>query len=333
MSASIAASTVRGLVVDASLEALVVAGSMAPVRGEEFGAISRSPLPVAGRVDAVQRSLLTVLLRQRADDLVALLCGAVAPLTGRVSRLGAGEKAVNALVEQAVGILIFCATSAAVALVLWQALLVGCGRSLVAQQGAQAARCLRLVDVGRRLVHTLPPLSTSRGPRRPGTRPQVSVPSDRRCREQRTSGRAASRLRYWDMGLVREPQGHLLGVTVLELPAELTSVRTARRALVGVCREARLSADLVASAELMISEVVTNAVIHGRSAVIVEVVVRGARLRVEVTDDGEGLPRVQPVDDAVASGRGLRIVGMLASDWGVAANTCGKTVWFELAVD
>ncbi len=83
----------------------------------------------------------------------------------------------------------------------------------------------------------------------------------------------------------------------------------------------------------MISELVTNAVIHGRSAVTVEVVVRHARLRVEVSDDGEGLPRVQPLDDAVPSGRGLRIVGVLASDWGVATNTRGKTVWFELTVN
>jgi anti-sigma regulatory factor (Ser/Thr protein kinase) len=122
-------------------------------------------------------------------------------------------------------------------------------------------------------------------------------------------------------------------VTVLQLPAELASVRAARRALVGACREAGLPADLADSAELMISEVVTNAVFHGRSAVMVEVDIRSKGLRVEVTDDGEELPRMQPLDDAVPSGRGLRIVAVLASDWGIATRTRGKTVWFELAGD
>jgi anti-sigma regulatory factor (Ser/Thr protein kinase) len=121
-------------------------------------------------------------------------------------------------------------------------------------------------------------------------------------------------------------------VVVLRLPAELTSVRTARRALVGVCREAGLSPDLLATAELLLSEVVTNAVIHGRTAVTVEAVVRPAGLRVDVTDDGAGHPRVRPRDDAVPSGRGLHIVAVLAADWGVVPHPRGKTVWFELAV-
>lgn len=82
----------------------------------------------------------------------------------------------------------------------------------------------------------------------------------------------------------------------------------------------------------MISEVVTNAVIHGRSAVLVDVAVQDRRLRVEVSDDGDGLPRLPAVDDALPSGRGLRIVGLLASDWGVRPKSPGKTVWFELLI-
>ena len=121
-------------------------------------------------------------------------------------------------------------------------------------------------------------------------------------------------------------------VAVLTLPAELDSVRTARHALLSICREAGLPADLVRSGELLVSEVVTNAVIHGRSEVTVEVAVTDLSLRVDVSDDGRGVPQVQPVDDGGVSGRGLRIVALLAADWGITDRSAGKTVWFELTV-
>lgn len=99
----------------------------------------------------------------------------------------------------------------------------------------------------------------------------------------------------------------------------------------------RLVAD---SLEWVVTELVTNAVIHGRSArgsrVVVAYHLDDERLRVEVRDAASGTPRLDPsvledADDA-EGGRGLKIVAALADDWGVTPRVIGKTVWAELAV-
>jgi hypothetical protein len=56
----------------------------------------------------------------------------------------------------------------------------------------------------------------------------------------------------------------------------------------------------------------------------------GRRLRVEVCDDGEGMPRV--VHESVWSdhGRGLQLVSAISDRWGVLPELDGKRVWFEL---
>ena len=87
------------------------------------------------------------------------------------------------------------------------------------------------------------------------------------------------------------------------------------------------------AAELGVSELVTNAVLHARTAVTVTVRTTGGRVRVEVRDTSP-LP-VQPRHFALTSttGRGLQLVAALSSGWGVEAPPAGegpgKTVWFE----
>jgi hypothetical protein len=95
-----------------------VAGSEPPVRGEQLGAISRSSLPVAGRLDAIQRALLTVLFEQRPVGPVALLRRAVALFTGRVPGAGAGEQAVDPPADLGVRLRTLCRDTVAVGLVL-----------------------------------------------------------------------------------------------------------------------------------------------------------------------------------------------------------------------
>ncbi|GGW72469.1 hypothetical protein GCM10010503_57510 [Streptomyces lucensis JCM 4490] len=88
----------------------------------------------------------------------------------------------------------------------------------------------------------------------------------------------------------------------------------------------------VETAELLVSEVVTNAVRHGRSDRIGLRVVRTDALLFEVTDDEPALPAMLgagPHDDA---GRGLRVVSRLAREWGASAAGHHKTVWFEQTV-
>lgn len=92
--------------------------------------------------------------------------------------------------------------------------------------------------------------------------------------------------------------------------------------------------DTVEAALLLASEVVTNAVIHGDGMVLVALNrVNGASLRVEVSDNGGGMPLIGSQRADAESGRGMAMVEMLSSRWGtdLAVGPLGKTVWFELS--
>ncbi|MFJ1699323.1 ATP-binding protein [Streptomyces sp. NPDC088252] len=84
-------------------------------------------------------------------------------------------------------------------------------------------------------------------------------------------------------------------------------------------------------AELLLSELVTNALIHTRHGAVVTVSVAPARLRVEVRDFVSGLSSsyVPNADDGT-HGRGLVLVRNLADAWGGGGQALGKVVWFEL---
>ncbi|SFP07569.1 Histidine kinase-like ATPase domain-containing protein [Actinomadura madurae] len=88
--------------------------------------------------------------------------------------------------------------------------------------------------------------------------------------------------------------------------------------------------------ELCVSELVANAVCHSSSGdggqVTVAIGVNGDRVRVEVTDDGDGRSAPHVMDDPSAEhGRGLMVVDALAARWGVIPGPAGSTVWFEYA--
>jgi anti-sigma regulatory factor (Ser/Thr protein kinase) len=98
---------------------------------------------------------------------------------------------------------------------------------------------------------------------------------------------------------------------------------------------AGLPGDVLDDAELLVSELVSNAVRHGGSGIRIRVHHDGAMLTVCVYDEGAGLPAmgVEAPDPAAASGRGLRMVEQLSRRWGVEVNQHGpgKAVWFQLA--
>lgn len=85
---------------------------------------------------------------------------------------------------------------------------------------------------------------------------------------------------------------------------------------------------------LVVSELVTNAVRHAGSDVVLNILVRPDRVRVEVSDAGDDLPATSPgrPDSSRPDGRGLVIVTALASNWGVrsAPDRPGKTVWADI---
>lgn len=91
--------------------------------------------------------------------------------------------------------------------------------------------------------------------------------------------------------------------------------------------------DLIDDAELMVSELVTNTIVHTDTAhAIVALHRHPDRLRVEVTDSSPRSPiRPAEPDPSKLGGLGLMIVASLALDWGVHNTERSKTVWFEIA--
>lgn len=91
-------------------------------------------------------------------------------------------------------------------------------------------------------------------------------------------------------------------------------------------------ARLADTAELLVSELVTNAVRHSRSRPLQLRLVRGDTLLCEVDDDDHDLPTLLSAGPGDEFGRGLRIVSTLAREWGTSRTKAGKTVWFELTL-
>ncbi|MFG3347662.1 SpoIIE family protein phosphatase [Streptomyces sp. NPDC048018] len=93
-------------------------------------------------------------------------------------------------------------------------------------------------------------------------------------------------------------------------------------------------AEQVDSAVLMVSEMVTNVLVHtdGDALLVAEVVCLGnaRRLRVEVADASDELPHRRHPGEMASSGRGLILMEMLADTWGVDPRGEGKAIWFEL---
>lgn len=83
---------------------------------------------------------------------------------------------------------------------------------------------------------------------------------------------------------------------------------------------------------LLVSEVATNALVHGTGEVQVRVCGEGPLLRVEVADDSPTVPVKQAARPDAEGGRGMALVDALADVWGIDARPDGKTVWFELGV-
>ncbi len=116
----------------------------------------------------------------------------------------------------------------------------------------------------------------------------------------------------------------------LELPPTTDSVPLARRFARQLLRDSTSDVDTVV---LLVSEVVTNAVLHARSEI--RLVVRDGVevVRVEVHDGSPVPPRLHHFPPSSGTGRGLRMVDRLARAWGVdPLGHGGKVVWFEVGL-
>lgn len=116
------------------------------------------------------------------------------------------------------------------------------------------------------------------------------------------------------------------------LPPFPSSVGAARRFVRDVLMSRRVAEEVVDTVELLTSEIVTNAILHGRAGPKLIVEVDDGTVRVGVHDMSLDVPvrrRTRPDD---VSGRGVLIVDELASAWGVEQERGGgKRVWFEVA--
>lgn len=118
-------------------------------------------------------------------------------------------------------------------------------------------------------------------------------------------------------------------------PRHPRSVGRARRRLRHELATGQVATEVLETAELLVSELVTNAVQHARVPPGREIEVRyelsGACLRVEVADASDEQPEQRMADDNDERGRGLLLVDTLANKWGVGPrSSVGKFVWFEL---
>ncbi|MBO4257384.1 SpoIIE family protein phosphatase [Streptomyces griseorubiginosus] len=97
------------------------------------------------------------------------------------------------------------------------------------------------------------------------------------------------------------------------------------------------SQDQVDSAVLLLSEMLTNVLVHTDADALMQAEVRGEpggrRMRVEVTDTSDDLPHKRRPGEMASSGRGLVLIELLAHSWGVDPRGEGKSIWFELYED
>jgi anti-sigma regulatory factor (Ser/Thr protein kinase) len=113
--------------------------------------------------------------------------------------------------------------------------------------------------------------------------------------------------------------------------ADLSAVPEVRRALRELLRHWGVPG-VPDVAELLTSELVTNALIHTEHGAVITATMTPRTLRVEVRDFATDLPTpYAPAVDDGTHGRGLVLVQALADAWGVLTHGVGKVVWFELS--
>ena len=120
-------------------------------------------------------------------------------------------------------------------------------------------------------------------------------------------------------------------VQTWELVSGLSAAAEARGHVADACAE--LPEDTVYTARLLVTELVSNAVLHGQGQVVLTVAREQSGVRVEVHDDSARLPTVTDGPALAEHGAGLRLVAALASSWGSSprgGGRPGKRVWFTL---
>ncbi|WP_234020812.1 SpoIIE family protein phosphatase [Streptomyces sp. 142MFCol3.1] len=127
--------------------------------------------------------------------------------------------------------------------------------------------------------------------------------------------------------LVRTRTVNATQIASWDLPPEPTVVRAARHMTARQLGEWGLE-HLVSNTELIVSELVTNAIRHGAGPIRLRLI-RHQVLTCEVFDSGGCYPRLRHARSVDENGRGLYMVAQLSSRWGFRSATGGKLVWVE----
>jgi anti-sigma regulatory factor (Ser/Thr protein kinase) len=111
------------------------------------------------------------------------------------------------------------------------------------------------------------------------------------------------------------------------LPAAISSVPTARHFVESILAAWGLQ-ELAWTSTLVVSELAANAALHAHGdAFSIRVQAEDGAVRLEVDDSSLRLPQQRTYSVEATTGRGLRLVAELSSEWGVIPSQSGKTVW------
>ena len=115
------------------------------------------------------------------------------------------------------------------------------------------------------------------------------------------------------------------------LPGEPTSAALARRFVASHLADAGLT-ELCDTATLLVSELVSNAVLHAHTDLLLVTRIGRDRVTVEVHDGSTGSPTPKNYSSMSGTGRGLVLVEALSDSWGSEETHGGKYVWFDLSL-
>jgi len=136
------------------------------------------------------------------------------------------------------------------------------------------------------------------------------------------------------------PRSRVVGANapkpVISIPIHVgtDAARVARHAVLSRL-DGRVSDESADDIALIVSELVTNSVLHANvgedDSVLVELAVTDGRLAITVTDPGsDQTPRLLPRDPTKANGLGLHLVDRISASWGVSRRPGATKVWCEL---
>ncbi|CAO5245742.1 ATP-binding protein [Frankia sp. AgKG'84/4] len=124
------------------------------------------------------------------------------------------------------------------------------------------------------------------------------------------------------------PATHILA----ELPYLPSAVPQARHVLRQGMRMLAIPEDARSTAELLVSELVTNAVKYGQPPLWLLIEMRPGLIHASVSDTSNALPQRRTVAPDAEGGRGLLVLDALAGSWGTVVADSGKYLWFDLPI-